>query len=293
MYTQAEKPKGNQRESAAQKKGNVNQEIGFVDNQPEAIQMRQWQEISNYGPSAINAIQLKNTDKSIPTARRVQLYVKEQMPCFYQKQKEERYQELKNPNKMNGAFQPDRSIQQTTQLQAIQKAQSHATGCGCASCHPQWVQRKAFRSTTIMQMMCNAGQRNYPKELRYANNPEYSIQLVAVKRDNFSKDQRLKILKKNAKKNNGFHTCKFCGFQHKLVTYATYKGKRLGDGGFQIDHVKPASKGGRALIRNSQVLCGTCNTSKGNRAVIGKTGLKKYSGLHRKSVSKDYKNKRS
>lgn len=65
----------------------------------------------------------------------------------------------------------------------------------------------------------------------------------------------------------------------------------MGDGSFHIDHKDvPASQGGKASLKNSAVLCGTCNTSKGNRANSGITGKQKYSALHRKSLAKDYKN---
>jgi|TARA_R110000796_G_scaffold71409_3_gene162047 5-methylcytosine-specific restriction endonuclease McrA len=96
------------------------------------------------------------------------------------------------------------------------------------------------------------------------------------------------ILKKNADKNGGFYTCENCRFQHKQSTYATLKGGRMGDGSFHVDHKTPASNGGMASKRNSAVLCGTCNTSKGNRLAAKATGMDKYKGLHRKSVPKDY-----
>jgi 5-methylcytosine-specific restriction endonuclease McrA len=108
------------------------------------------------------------------------------------------------------------------------------------------------------------------------------------KRDNFSSTQRDKILSKNSKKNEGFYTCENCGFQHKQKTYATKKGKPMGDGGFQIDHIVPDSLGGKAKTKNSAVLCGTCNTSKGNRGMARITGMQKYPALHRKPQLKDY-----
>lgn len=116
-----------------------------------------------------------------------------------------------------------------------------------------------------------------------------TAQLVA--RDNFKKEQRAKILAKNKKK-YGLYTCEHCGFQHGQIHYATYRGKRTGDGGFQVDHVTPASKGGRALVGNSRVLCGTCNTSRGNRAGPKRLGIHKYKGIHKGKITKDYKIKR-
>jgi len=105
----------------------------------------------------------------------------------------------------------------------------------------------------------------------------------------FTKQQREKMLAANKKKHGGkFHTCTNCGFQHALAHYATFRGKRMGDGHFQIDHIKHASKGGRNLIRNGRVLCGTCNTSRGNRAAAKRTGLSKYRALHQKKTGKNY-----
>ncbi|TAJ12231.1 hypothetical protein DMA11_13860 [Marinilabiliaceae bacterium JC017] len=108
-------------------------------------------------------------------------------------------------------------------------------------------------------------------------------------RDNFTQKQRESILAKNAKKNKGFHVCAFCGFSHTHVTYATKLGKRLGDGCFQVDHIIPASKGGRALVKNAAVLCGTCNISKGNRDKPKRFGCDKYKGLNGKNKPRDYK----
>lgn len=121
-----------------------------------------------------------------------------------------------------------------------------------------------------------------------------SAQCVAQQtRDNFSARQRAKVLAKNRAKNNGFYTCEHCGFQHKLLNYATYQGRRMGDGGFQVDHILHASRGGRALIGNARVLCGTCNTSRGNRAMPSRFGIDKYRALHKKSFKKDYRRKPS
>ncbi len=133
------------------------------------------------------------------------------------------------------------------------------------------------------------------------NNQNYSFRKLSnyslltrqlVKRDNFSKEQRQKILAKNKKRNLGFYSCTHCGFKHKMTTYAKYRGRRLGDGGFHVDHKLAAARGGRALMRNATVLCGTCNTSKGSRATVGKRGIDKYRGLHGKSALKNYLRKR-
>ena len=117
------------------------------------------------------------------------------------------------------------------------------------------------------------------------------IQLAPWDRDNFSSDQRRRILAKNAKRNGGFHTCAHCGFQHSLSTYAKHGNRRIGDASFHVDHITPASHGGRALVRNARVLCGTCNTSRGNRAIIKKTGRQKYRALHRSRKLRVYKRK--
>lgn len=111
------------------------------------------------------------------------------------------------------------------------------------------------------------------------------IQLVK-----FSAEQKAKILAKNRNRNGGFYTCEngACGFQHALTTYATHRGRRLGDGGFHIDHIHHHGRGGRALLRNGRVLCGTCNTSRGSRANAQRFGINKYRGLHRKRVAKNY-----
>lgn len=112
-------------------------------------------------------------------------------------------------------------------------------------------------------------------------------------RDNFTAEQRARALAKNRRINNGFYTCTHCGFQHQLVNYATYQGRRMGDGGFQIDHIQHASRGGRALMRNARVLCGTCNISRGNRPAPGRRGIDKYRALHRKAIGKNYLKKPS
>ncbi|MBL0739551.1 HNH endonuclease [Flavobacterium sp. GN10] len=104
----------------------------------------------------------------------------------------------------------------------------------------------------------------------------------------FNKEQRARKLAANKKKNDGYHTCNHCGFQHSLVHYATFQNRRMGDGQFHIDHIQPASRGGRNNMRNGRVLCGTCNTSRGNRAHVGATGFKKYHALHRKKAAKNY-----
>jgi 5-methylcytosine-specific restriction endonuclease McrA len=110
-------------------------------------------------------------------------------------------------------------------------------------------------------------------------------------RDNFKTEQKEKILEKNKNKNNGYYTCEECGFSNTNKNYATFQGKRIGDGGFQVDHIKPASSGGLAKSKNSSVLCGTCNTSKGNRSIVQKKGINKYRALDGKSIVKDYKRK--
>ena len=121
------------------------------------------------------------------------------------------------------------------------------------------------------------------------NAPSPGAAPIQRTKNNFSAEQRKKILKKNKRQNQGFYTCTTCGFQHRKKTFATYRGRRLGDGGFQVDHIHHRSRGGRALLRNGRVLCGTCNTSRGNRANAARYGINKYRGLHRGRTLKDYR----
>jgi 5-methylcytosine-specific restriction endonuclease McrA len=114
-----------------------------------------------------------------------------------------------------------------------------------------------------------------------------------TRRDNYTKRQRVRILNNNIIINKGYYTCTNlkCGFQNKSLTYATLRGRRMGDGMFHVDHAKkPAAHGGKAQISNSAVLCGTCNTSKGSREEAKTTGMMKFEALHRKKP-KDYKRK--
>jgi 5-methylcytosine-specific restriction endonuclease McrA len=126
-----------------------------------------------------------------------------------------------------------------------------------------------------------------PIQGKWQGSPFGVLQLMPS-RDNFNADQRRKILAKNKKANGGFHTCVNCGFQHALTRYATRRGRRIGDGDFHVDHIIAASRGGRALMRNGRVFCGTCNTSRGNRANAKRTGMSKWRALHRKNVAKNY-----
>lgn len=125
------------------------------------------------------------------------------------------------------------------------------------------------------------------KQLK-SNHAIASFNSNVVQLTKFNKEQRAKKLAANKKKNDGFHTCDHCGFQHSLVHYATFQGRRMGDGQFHIDHIQPASRGGRNNMRNGRVFCGTCNTSRGNRAHVGATGFKKYHALHQKTLPKNY-----
>lgn len=50
------------------------------------------------------------------------------------------------------------------------------------------------------------------------------------------------------------HSCKNCG-----------KTLSVGDSNLHIDHIIPKSLGGTNAVTNLQVLCGSCNTRKGNR----------------------------
>jgi 5-methylcytosine-specific restriction endonuclease McrA len=163
-----------------------------------------------------------------------------------------------------------------TMTQAIQqKTMAHINGCGCSSCSG---------TTQLKSKVPNQSTSLFTDTLQFTKN----------NREEFKKKQKDAILKRNkAKKaNGGFHTCANCSFQHALVNYATLRGRKTGDGGFQIDHILPASAGGSATAANAQVLCGTCNTSKGNRAVITSTGMKKYKGCHRGNAVKNYLVKR-
>jgi len=119
--------------------------------------------------------------------------------------------------------------------------------------------------------------------------PNHDAAPIQRAKTTFTAEQRKKLLKKNKKRNDGFYTCTTCGFQHRKKTYATYRGRRLGDGAFHIDHIHHKSKGGKALLRNGRVLCGTCNTSRGNRKKARRFGIDKFSGIHRGRTPKDYK----
>lgn len=41
--------------------------------------------------------------------------------------------------------------------------------------------------------------------------------------------------------------------------------KKLSWSNFTVDHIRPHSKGGRTSLRNATLLCGSCNSKKGNR----------------------------
>jgi 5-methylcytosine-specific restriction endonuclease McrA len=137
---------------------------------------------------------------------------------------------------------------------SVLQSKIHGKGCGCQACN-----------STVQPMYIRSS-----------------------KRDNFNAGQRRRMLGRNAKRNNGYYTCENCGFQHRQTEYARYRGRPLGDGRFHIDHIKHASRGGRAIMKNGRVLCGTCNTSRGNRRRVGLTGIRKYAGAHRGSSLKNY-----
>ncbi|MEH1930299.1 HNH endonuclease [Nostoc sp.] len=101
----------------------------------------------------------------------------------------------------------------------------------------------------------------------------------------FSKNLRERMIAANRRQNNGYITCENgkCGFQHQKTSYFFKNGRLAGDGSFHIDHVHPKSKGGRGTVNNGRVLCGTCNTSRGNRRRIRRTGMMKFPGLHGKT----------
>lgn len=147
------------------------------------------------------------------------------------------------------------------------------------------------RASTSVLSNNNASVKQLKSNEAIANFNSNVVQLARGRGVTFTLEQRLKKLAANKKKNKGFHTCTNCSFQHTLIHYATYQGNRMGDGQFHIDHIQPASQGGRNGMRNGRVLCGTCNTSRGNRAASGLTGIEKYSALHRKKAAKDYKRK--
>jgi len=55
------------------------------------------------------------------------------------------------------------------------------------------------------------------------------------------------------------YSCKKCG------KYETTDEKNIPQGGLHVDHIKPVSKGGNEFdLDNLQVLCKSCNLSKGN-----------------------------
>ena len=151
------------------------------------------------------------------------------------------------------------------------------------------IQKKANRAVQLVnrKQEINTPPSNKIIAFKSINNSSQSLQFVHKLK--FDEKQRKSILAKNAKKNNGYHTCVHCGFQHKLTTYAKYRGRKLGDGGFHIDHINPVSRGGKANIRNGRVLCGTCNTSRGNRNHINLTGIQKFKGIHQGALLYNYK----
>ncbi len=104
----------------------------------------------------------------------------------------------------------------------------------------------------------------------------------------FDQDTKDKIFEANKTASGGkYYTCSngACGFQHEHRSYLLRASKkiqkrRVGDGGFHIDHIRAKSKGGKGRLKNGRVLCGTCNTSRGNRRNINMTGIMKFAGLH-------------
>ncbi|WP_427873990.1 HNH endonuclease [Flavobacterium sp. MMS24-S5] len=162
----------------------------------------------------------------------------------------------------------------------FQDAASHLTNSNSTKNTYQLIDNRVSTSTLRNN---NIPVRQLKSNQAIANFNSNTVQLIK-----FDKKQRAKKLAANKKKNDGFHTCDYCGFQHSQVHYATFQGRRMGDGQFHIDHIQPASKGGRNNMRNGRVFCGTCNTSRGNRAHVGATGFKKYHALHRKLAAKNY-----
>lgn len=104
------------------------------------------------------------------------------------------------------------------------------------------------------------------------------FQLVSTKGTRFSEAEKKKVFKAN--RSGGMYTCESCNFSHALKTYFKKKGGRIGDGGFQVDHIKHFSKGGKGVASNGRILCGTCNTSRGAKKAAKTKGRHKYAFLH-------------
>lgn len=66
--------------------------------------------------------------------------------------------------------------------------------------------------------------------------------------------------------------CQICGLQGRIVDLG-WEIKAYQDSGhfyrcsFEIDHIKPESKGGETTLENLQLLCRHCNRSKGTKEV--------------------------
>lgn len=98
----------------------------------------------------------------------------------------------------------------------------------------------------------------------------------------FNQGKMIAFKEENKEANGGFYVCANCGFKNKNRTYArtAETGKEVGDGSFQGDHVEAQANGGSDDIdKNAQVLCGTCNCSKGKDRPIQMCGKDKYPEL--------------
>jgi hypothetical protein len=90
--------------------------------------------------------------------------------------------------------------------------------------------------------------------------PEYrklsELSMNEIAKNNPSQAAKLKrMVYEKCKNENGSYYCACCGFVSRLAAR------------FQIDHIKPFSKGGKTDIDNLQLLCVQCNKHKGNMEV--------------------------
>lgn len=81
---------------------------------------------------------------------------------------------------------------------------------------------------------------------------EFPLKTIIDKYPNYGLELKSNVFNA-AKSEDGFYMCKNCGFTSKLRTY------------FQIDHIKPLSKGGLTIRENLQLLCKKCNVRKGDK----------------------------
>lgn len=114
---------------------------------------------------------------------------------------------------------------------SIQPINSFSVGnSSCKSCH-------------------NLQQRHY-----YYSNPETQVQRVRKRERNLDRSlSKIEIQEVFSKCNNKCVVCGYANEQHN-IDWGT---------NLHIDHIIPVAKGGLTSVENSQLLCISCNTSKG------------------------------